>query len=113
MIDRDLRKAKGLDGDQSIPSTTPGIAGQDGAEQGVERNRVLESNIEQPWLQPPSVEQIKQELQTPRISRNYEQQYARNRKEAIKQILQENVVKNTSVRDSKLRDKFNEGKGGE
>jgi hypothetical protein len=40
----------------------------------------------------------------------YQGEYIRNRREAIKDILKENLVKNVSVTNQTLIDKFNEGK---
>lgn len=70
-------------------------------------NKILESGVEQPWLQPPSVEQIKCELKQKSIPwTHYQAQYLRNRKQAIKEILQENVENTVKIKDGELFENF-------
>ena len=113
MTERNSQKEKTSPEVQSIRQTMSKPQ-EVGAEQEVGQSNVFESNIEQPWLQPPSKEQIKQELLTKRYREvDYQKQYLRNRKEAIREILQENVQKSTLISNEELLKKFNEGKGGE
>lgn len=94
---------KGSADNQYMVSTTRGNQA-DGVAQGVEQ-----PNDYIP-LRPPTKDEIKRELLRKRYDASrYEAEYIKNRRAAIKEILQENVKQNTGVLNPILVKKFNEG----
>jgi len=72
----------------------------------------MEQEAEHEHLRPPSKEEIKRQLLSKTYRYNdYLREYEKNRKEAIKEILKENVKTNTGVKNTKLQGKFAEGRG--
>ena len=63
-------------------------------------------------FRPPSKEEIKRELLSkPYRQIDYDREYQRNRKAAIKELLEESVQDTTKVNEE-INSKFEEGKGG-
>ena len=69
------------------------------------------NDVQQNWV--PSKDQIKERLKSKEPSEMQKRkEYARNRKQAIKEILQENVERTVKVKNKEVLDKFNDGVNG-
>lgn len=113
MTKQNSEMVKKSDGTLSTGKTIQATQVKSGTDREAEQknNYVYDSSIEQPWLRPPSKDQIKEELKKETINANrYQAEYLRNRKQAIKEILQENVQTMVKVTNKQFLDKFEEGR---
>jgi hypothetical protein len=73
-------------------------------------NKVFDDSIEQPWINPPTKEEIKEQLRKKPFNNNeYQKQYLNNKKAAIREILQENVASAVKITNENLLKSFKDG----
>jgi hypothetical protein len=103
---------KGLTENPSIRPTTPVSPIKAAAPVASQSNVIFGTDSMMPV--PPTKDELKAQYRKPYFDQNkYQQQLIRNRKAALREMLQENVVAATRVKDQKLLDNFRAGRGGD